>query len=183
LPSIAGESAAAAQLLRITVRSAFNLFYGFALMGRERAVELYGRDYPLPAPDRDNPEGAWQWCMARVQAAVLLGRTEDAAGWLPHLEKLIGQGAHVTLGLGLTAKFAGLAAAAGGNRAVAEQHFETAIRQADELPYHTEQAETRRWYVWALQRFGRPEDQRRASALGAAAAAKYRELGGFASLP
>ncbi len=70
-----------------------------------------------------------------------------------------------------------LAAAAGNDRAAADKHFEAAIRQADQLPYHTEQAETRRWYEWALERFGRSSDHRRISDLREAAAAKYRELG------
>jgi tetratricopeptide (TPR) repeat protein len=154
--------------------------YGFAMMGDPRAAELYDRDdFPLPVLGRDNAQGAWHWCIAKIQAAVLLGRPEEAGAWLPHVEQLMRQGMMVTSGQGLAAKVAGIAAAARGDREVAERHFETALRQADELPYHTEQAEVRRWYAWALERFGRQHDRARVEALRAASAAKFQALGGF----
>jgi TolB-like protein/cytochrome c-type biogenesis protein CcmH/NrfG len=153
--------------------------YGFALLGDERAAELYDRDYPLPERGRDNGQGAWHWCLARVQAAVLLDRCADAASWRPHLEQLMAQGMKVTSALGLAAKFAGLAAAAGDDAAAAERRFEEAVRQADTLPYRTERVEARRWYAWALRRFNRPGDADRALAL----LREAREICGASELP
>ena len=150
------------------------------MMGDQRAAELYDRDdFPLPVLGRDNGQGAWHWCMAKVQAAVLLGRADEAGEWLPHIEQLMRQGMKMTSGLGLAAKFAGLAAAARGDREATVRHFETALRQAQELPYHTEQAEARRWYAWALERSGRDDDRGRIEELRGAAAAKFKELGGW----
>ncbi|MDH4064070.1 MAG: hypothetical protein OEW19_06695, partial [Acidobacteriota bacterium] len=154
--------------------------YGFAMMRDPRAAALYDRDdFPLPVLGRDNAQGAWHWCMAKVQAAILLGRVDEAGAWLPHVEQLMGQGMKMTSGLGLAAKIAGLAAAARGDREATERHFETAIRQAHELPYHTEQAEVRRWYAWALERFDRSANRQRVADLRRTAAGKYRALGGF----
>jgi hypothetical protein len=146
-------------------------------MGHARVESLYEDDYPLPVLGQDSSQGAWHWCLARVQAAVLTGRDDDAAIWLPHIEQLMSQGMRVTTALGLAAKFAGLAAAAGGDQAAATKHFEEAIRLADALPHHTEQAETRRWYAWALERFGAPADKLRE--LRETATAKYDQLGGY----
>jgi hypothetical protein len=61
--------------------------------------------------------------------------------------------------------------------AATTKHFEEAIRLADTLPHHTEQAETRRWHAWALERFGGPADRMRE--LREAAAERYDRLGGF----
>ena len=41
------------------------------MMGHERVESLYDDDYPLPVLGRDSSQGAWHWCLAKVQAAVL----------------------------------------------------------------------------------------------------------------
>ncbi len=146
-------------------------------MRDDRGADLYNSDFPLTVSGKDNGNGAWHWCMARIQAAVILGNPTDAAELLIHAENLMKQGTVVTWGFGLTAKFAGIAAATGDDRQTAERHFETALHQAEQLPQHNEQAETRRWYAWALERFDRPGDRERARELRSAAAAKYQELG------
>jgi hypothetical protein len=45
---------------------------------------------------------------------------------------------------------AGISAAAGGRWEKAEEHYETALRQAHELPHKLEQPEVRRWYARML---------------------------------
>ena len=83
------------------------------------------------------------------------------------------QGMRVTTALGLTAKSAGLAATPA---ATTDQHFCEATRLADTLPCHTEQAESPRWYAWALERFGAPPDHIRERRDGAAK--RFEALGG-----
>ena len=72
---------------------------------------------------------------------------------------------------------AGMAAAAGEDWSVAEGHFRSAIAQADEIPFRSEQAEAR--YELASMRLdrGRAADRPEARSLLEAAVSRYVELG------
>jgi hypothetical protein len=61
--------------------------------------------------------------------------------------------------------------------AVAEEHFETALRQAHELPHKIEQPEVRRWYADMLIERGQPGDVEKARALLAEAIEMYTAIG------
>jgi len=65
---------------------------------------------------------------------------------------------------------AGIAAAAG-------RHFQTALRQAHELPHRIEQPEVRGWYARMLLDRDAPGDRERARHLLTEAVAMYRTLG------
>jgi len=72
---------------------------------------------------------------------------------------------------------AGIAAAAGGNWAKAEEHFQTALRRSEELPHVIEQPETRRWYARMLLDRSAPGDREHARQLLIEAIEMYRRIG------
>jgi tetratricopeptide (TPR) repeat protein len=71
----------------------------------------------------------------------------------------------------------GIAAACGQQWERAEEHFETALRQAHELPNVLAQPETRRWYAWMLLGRDAPGDRDKARELLTEAIAMYRKIG------
>ncbi len=77
----------------------------------------------------------------------------------------------------LLQKVAGIAAAAGEQWEQAEQHFETALRQAHEIPHRIEQPEVRRWYARMLIDRDAPGDREKAHKLLAEAIESYRQIG------
>jgi hypothetical protein len=60
---------------------------------------------------------------------------------------------------------------------VPTEHFETALRQALELPPKIEQPEVRRWYADMLIERGQPRDVERARALLREAVQMYATIG------
>jgi hypothetical protein len=70
-----------------------------------------------------------------------------------------------------------MAAAAGGRWDKAEQHYQTALRQAHELPVVMEQPEVRRWYARMLIDRDGPGDREKARELLTEATAMYRRIG------
>ncbi len=72
---------------------------------------------------------------------------------------------------------AAIAAACGERWDVAEQHFETALRQAHDIPALVPQPEVRRWHAWMLLNRDEPGDRERARELLNEAIAMYREIG------
>jgi hypothetical protein len=58
-----------------------------------------------------------------------------------------------------------------------QRHFETALRQATELPHRPEEAHTRRWYARMLLDRDGPGDRQRAEELARAAVADYERMG------
>ncbi len=71
----------------------------------------------------------------------------------------------------------GLAASAAKRWPDAEQHFETASRQADQLPHRLEQPEARRFYAGMLIDRNAYGDRDKARVLWREAVAMYREIG------
>ena len=74
-------------------------------------------------------------------------------------------------------RIAGIAATAAERWHAAEQHFETALRQADQIPHRLEQPEIRRWYGHMLAERDGPGDRQKARRLLEEAAAAYRQIG------
>jgi len=77
----------------------------------------------------------------------------------------------------LIARLAGIAAASGRQWDVAVERFETALRQAHEIPFIIEQPEVRRWYADMLIERGAPGDVEKARHLLAEAIEMYRMIG------
>ena len=71
----------------------------------------------------------------------------------------------------------GISAACGREWEVAEGHFRTALAEAHEIPYRTEQPEVRRWYAWMLLERDEPGDRERATELLNEAIPMFEELG------
>ncbi len=150
---------------------------GLATMADASASTSFDDGYPTPRMDEDNGIGAWLWCMARIEAGALLGRLEEAATLYPCVVQLLAEGTRVTWGLGLTEKFAGISAAAGGDWAVAETHFQTALKQAEEFPHRIDQGEVRRWYARMLRDRDAKGDQDLARKLLDEARTLYEQIG------
>jgi hypothetical protein len=96
------------------------------------------------------------------------------------LEDTIARGAVVDTAvgdLGLFRRTAGIARACAADWDAAWAHFETALEQARDLPHMIEQAETRRWYGWALLERGEAADAARARPMLEDAHARYQALG------
>ena len=71
----------------------------------------------------------------------------------------------------------GMTATAAGEWAKAEDHYQTAIKQAGELPHRMEQPEARFWYGKMLLSRRDAGDQEKAAGLLREALAMYREMG------
>ncbi len=72
--------------------------------------------------------------------------------------------------------FAGIAAAAGRNWDVAEEHFQIALRQAEDL-HRLQWAEVKRWYARMLIDRDGPGDKEKARSLLQEAIERYDEIG------
>ncbi len=146
---------------------------------RDAAVAiLQGRSGDLPRPGQANAMGAWTILVEEVEGLAVLGERDQAAKLYPLVVELINTGgilrwwAH-----GLLDTVAGMAATAGRQWEAAEAHYETALRQAHELPHKIEQPEVRRWYARMLIDRDGPGDRDKARELLTEAVAMYRDIG------
>jgi TolB-like protein/Tfp pilus assembly protein PilF len=131
----------------------------------------------LPRPGVFSSVGSWSLLGARVETAALVGRQAEAAALYPLVRQLLSEGTVVLWCDGLVEKLAGIAAAAGSQWDAADAHFESALRQAEELPVVPEQPETRLWLSRMLLARGGTGDRERARQLLAEARAGYEEIG------
>ncbi len=160
--------------------SAGALLLHLAQAGREdEALALYGAwEGRLPAPEEAITFGAWTMVLYAIESLSLMGRGEDAAGLGRYAERALAKGVRMR---GMDGRplpaVAGLAAAAGGRWAEAEERFAAALRQAQDLPQRVHVPEVRRLHAHALLRWGNPADGDRARAMLEEAAAGYRGLG------
>jgi tetratricopeptide (TPR) repeat protein len=156
------------------------LFLGKAYVGDgdSALAALEERREGLPRPGRVNTVGAWAMLFAAVEGLAVLGEREKAAKLYPLVLEAFDTGC-VTRGPmhGLLQTVAGMAAAAGGQWEKAEEHYQTALRQAHELPVVIEQPEVRRWYARMLIDRDGPGDREKARELLTEAIAMYRRIG------
>ncbi|HJN45779.1 MAG TPA: hypothetical protein QF572_16555 [Vicinamibacterales bacterium] len=132
----------------------------------------------LPEAGRRNSNGAWGLLLRTVEARVLLGQHEAAASLYPLVLEALDTGTVIEFqSMELLQKAAGTAAAAGSRWEVAEEHYRTAIRQAEELPHQIARPEVRRWYGRMLLDRDAAGDRERARALLGQAADIYEQLG------
>jgi class 3 adenylate cyclase/tetratricopeptide (TPR) repeat protein len=132
----------------------------------------------LPRPGQANSDGAWSMLFGAVEGLTVLGERDEAAKLYPVVLEAIDSGALIRwFTWGLLQTVAGIAAAAGGQWEKAEEHYRTALRQADELPVVMEQAEVRRWYARMLIDRDAPGDRERARELLAEAVEGYGRIG------
>lgn len=76
-----------------------------------------------------------------------------------------------------TQTIAGMAATAAGQWEAAEDHFQTAMRQAESIPHHLEQAEIRRFHAMMLMDRAAPGDRQEARRLLGEARETYTRIG------
>jgi len=156
------------------------LFLGKAYAGDKDGVVamLEQQRNHLPQPGRANTFGAWTALFYVVEGLVILGERAEAAKLYPLVLEAIDTGnLIVVFGSGLIQTVAGMAAAAGGQWKKAEEHYQTALRQAHELPVVIEQPEVRRWYARMLIERNAPGDRDNARELLNESITMYRRLG------
>jgi len=155
------------------------LFLGKAYVGdRDPALAVLEQSREkLPRPGQANVIGAWAMLFAAVEGLAVLGEREEAAKLYPLVLEAVDTGAVVLWYSALLHAVAGMAAAAGEHWGKAEEHYQTALRQAHELPYIVQQPEVRRWYARMLIDRDGPGDREKAHELLMEAIAMYRRIG------
>jgi class 3 adenylate cyclase/tetratricopeptide (TPR) repeat protein len=155
-----------------------SLFKAYAGDSNEALAMLEQERQNLPRPGQANTLGSWTMLLAVVEGLAVLGEREEAAKLYPLVEEAIDSRALLReTGVGLLQTAAGVAAAAGRQWKKAEQHYQTALRQAHEIPVVLEQPEVRRWYARMLVDRNAPGDREKARQLLTEAIAMYRHIG------
>jgi class 3 adenylate cyclase/tetratricopeptide (TPR) repeat protein len=146
--------------------------------GDSALAMLDDRMSSLPRPGRANTLGTWGMLFAAVEGLAVLGEREKAAKLYPLVLEAFDTGCPTRGPMyGLLQTVAGMAAAAGEHWEKAEEHYQTALRQAHELPIVMEQPEVRRWYARMLIDRDAPGDREKARELLTEAVAMYRRIG------
>jgi tetratricopeptide (TPR) repeat protein len=132
----------------------------------------------LPRSGQPNSLGSW-WMLALVmEGLVMLGEQSRAAQLYPLARELIGTGAVVLWPIfRFTHTVAAIAAAAAHEWETAEDHFQTALQQAESFPNRLEQAEIRRFHAMMLINRARPGDREKAQTLLREALESYTSIG------
>ncbi len=162
-------------MLRAARSSGLGLGGLLGIIRESRSVKTRG---PLPVPGRPNTIGAWLTLFAAVEALAVLGETAEAAKLYPLMLEAMKTGNLIRFyDARLLDTLAGIAAGAGANWAQADEHFQMALRRAEEMPNIIEQPEVRRFYARMLLDRNAPGDREKARGLLTAAIAMYRRIG------
>ena len=156
------------------------LFLCECLLGHgETALALLdGRQAELPRAGTLNAIGTWQALFKVVEGLTVIGERQRAAELYPLTQEAIATGTLITFDVShLIETIAGIAAAAGRDWTNAERHYETALRQAHEIPFVSEQPEVRRWYAQMLIDRDAAGDREKARTLLGEAVEMYRAIG------
>ncbi len=133
---------------------------------------------PLPRAGHPNPLGSWSTLFVAVEALAVLGEKSEAAKLYPLLQEAMQMGVVIRgWDMRLLETLAGIAAGAGQDWPKAEEHFQTALRRAEELPDLIEQPEARRFYARMLLDRNGPGDRETARGLLTEAIEMYRRIG------
>ena len=110
-----------------------------------------------------------------AEPLALIGERDEASLLYPAIVGLLDDG---WVGSGVLVETqAGIAAAAGSQWGASERHFDTALRQAHDIPNKPAQPETRRWYSWMLLDHDAPGDREKARTLLGEAIEMYGAIG------
>jgi tetratricopeptide (TPR) repeat protein len=132
----------------------------------------------LPRPGQANTLGVWTMLLAVVEGLAVLNEWDEASKLYPLVEEAIDTCALLDgMGGGLLQAVAGMAAGAGGQWEKAEEHYQTALRQAHDLPHKIQQPEVRRWYARMLIDRDAPGDREKARELLTEAVEMYGQIG------
>jgi tetratricopeptide (TPR) repeat protein len=156
------------------------VFRQMAYLGdRDGALALLHQQFEkLPRAHQVNNLGSWAMLLLVVEGLLMLGEREQAAALYPLLGELIATGA---VCFAFVSRFprtiAGLAATAARQWQDAEEHFQVALRQAQEFPHQVEMAEIRRFYGAMLLERSESGDSQKARALLTQAGDSYDRIG------
>ena len=132
----------------------------------------------LPRTGRPNTDGAWTMLFAVVEGLAVLRERPAAAELYPLALEAMETGTVVSPHSDrLVQTIAGIAAAAGGQWEQAETHYQTALTQAHEIPFRSEQPEARRWYAQMLIDRNASGDRDKARTLLGEAIDMYQQIG------
>ena len=124
-----------------------------------------------------NLVGEWEQLLNVIEGRAILGERAAAAALYPLVAEGLGTGAVMSRHSRLWQMVAGIAAACGRQWDAAHEHFETALRQAHELPHKIAQPETRRWYARMLLDRNGAGDRDKARTMLGEAVEMYRTVG------
>ena len=113
-----------------------------------------------------------------VEGLAMLGEQSQVEQLYPRVRELIGTGALALWPIyRFTHTIAGIAAGAAREWASAEEHFQTALEQAESFPQRLEAAEIRRFHAMMLINRAAPGDSNRAHRLLSEALETYTYIG------
>ena len=136
-----------------------------------RQVELAARSHDA------NFVGAWDQLMNVVEGLAILGARDRAATLYQQVAGGLETGVVLSHSSRLWQMVAGIAAACGAQWEAAQEHYETALTQAHDLPYKIAQPEVRRWYAQMLLDRNAPGDRDKARTLLGQATEMYQTIG------
>ena len=125
----------------------------------------------------DNLVGEWEQLLNVVEGRAILGERAAAAALYPLVAEGLGTGAVMSRHSRLWQMVAGIAASCGEHWDTAQEHFETALTQAHDLPHKIAQPEVRRWYAQMLLDRNTPGDRDKARTMLGEAIEMYRTIG------
>ena len=131
----------------------------------------------LPRIGQPNIMGSWLMLVLAIEGLVMLGEQLQAGQLYPLAGELLGTGAVLLWPIfRFSQTVAGIAAAAAHEWETAEDHFQTALQQAESFPYRLEQAEIRRFHAMMLMDRAAPGDREKAYELLSASFHKYDDV-------
>jgi hypothetical protein len=132
----------------------------------------------LPRSGQQNTRGSWLMLALVIEGLVILGEHSQAQELYPLARELVDTGAVALWPIfRFTRTVAGMAAAAAHQWEAAEDHFQTALQQAESIPHRLEQAEIRRFHAMMLIDRAAPGDREKARRLLGAARETYTRIG------
>jgi hypothetical protein len=156
---------------------AFSFLIHAYIGDRQRVLRMFEERRDLPTLGKPLNIGALTIVRALVEGLVMIGCHEKASGLYPLLRARIDDGLVLNhWDMRLLHAVAGLAAAAGCQWETSEEHYRTALRQAEELPHRVDQPEVRRFYAMMLIERAGTGDLDLARALLTDAIARYRAV-------
>ena len=131
----------------------------------------------LPRSGEQNTMGSWWMLALVVEGLVILGERSKAGELYPLVRELVDTGAVMLWPIfRFTHTVAGMAAAAARQWEAAQEHFQTALRQAESVPHHLERAEIHRFHAMMLLDRSAPGDRDEARRLLVEARETYTRI-------
>jgi hypothetical protein len=159
-----------------------HLYDAYAFLLKSYRMEPDARDVlrqfqsRLPRPGGERVLGTWWVLKSVIEGLVVRGDRNEAAAFYDAACEMVELG-FVLEFTGAFETSTGLAAACGGKWALAERHFENAMKSCETGPHILGQGETRRWYAWMCLERGTASDSEKALGLLDGAQRVYERIG------